>query len=179
MSLENFVDILAPLFGIRGGASGGRRPDFDDMPGLDDNLPDEESTEDEEQQTLQETRLVKPPTLKNKSWLKPCKASEARLTIVQITDVYTLENFASLRTMLQQIRLAQGSAPDNPSNRVISMLTGDFLSPYLLSSIDHGYGMMQALQGTPIDYLTFGVSVPREAVLSSKNKNVPISSLTR
>ena len=39
---------------------------------------------------------------------------------------------------------------------VISMLTGDFLAPYLLSSVDRGKGMMNALAGTPIDYLTWG-----------------------
>ena len=36
------------------------------------------------------------------------------------------------------------------------MLTGDFLSPYLLSSIDRGAGMMKALAATPIDILTWG-----------------------
>jgi hypothetical protein len=36
------------------------------------------------------------------------------------------------------------------------MLTGDFLSPYLLSSIDRGAGMMSALNAIPLDYLTWG-----------------------
>jgi 2',3'-cyclic-nucleotide 2'-phosphodiesterase (5'-nucleotidase family) len=36
------------------------------------------------------------------------------------------------------------------------MLTGDFLAPYLLSSVDRGAGMMNALAKTPIDYLTWG-----------------------
>eukprot|EP00549_Striatella_unipunctata_P001176 CAMPEP_0118681454 /NCGR_PEP_ID=MMETSP0800-20121206/4952_1 /TAXON_ID=210618 ORGANISM="Striatella unipunctata, Strain CCMP2910" /NCGR_SAMPLE_ID=MMETSP0800 /ASSEMBLY_ACC=CAM_ASM_000638 /LENGTH=539 /DNA_ID=CAMNT_0006577761 /DNA_START=116 /DNA_END=1732 /DNA_ORIENTATION=+ len=40
--------------------------------------------------------------------------------------------------------------------KVISVLTGDFLAPYLLSSIDRGKGMMNALIQTPIDYLTWG-----------------------
>ena len=39
--------------------------------------------------------------------------------------------------------------------KVISMLTGDFLSPYLLSSVDKGEGMMRALAQTT-DYLTWG-----------------------
>eukprot|EP00434_Breviolum_minutum_P019431 symbB.v1.2.017134.t1/scaffold1268.1/size213459/15 len=38
----------------------------------------------------------------------------------------------------------------------VGMLTGDFLAPYLLSSIDMGVGMMKMLNGTPIDYLTWG-----------------------
>lgn len=36
------------------------------------------------------------------------------------------------------------------------MLTGDFLAPYLLSSIDKGKNMITMLNETPIDYVTFG-----------------------
>lgn len=74
---------------------------------------------------------------------QPPKPNECKLTIVQITDVYTLENFASLKTMLKQTREAYGEG------KVISMLTGDFLSPYLLSSVDQGAGMVsQAMLNT-------------------------------
>jgi 2',3'-cyclic-nucleotide 2'-phosphodiesterase (5'-nucleotidase family) len=52
--------------------------------------------------------------------------------------------------MLKETKKAYGKG------KVISMLTGDFLSPYLLSSIDNGAGMMNALAKTPIDYLTWG-----------------------
>ena len=113
----------------------------------------------------------------------PLKASEARLTICQVTDVYTLEHFASLKTMLQETRAtlhqyheeaAKKSASDTAGSKtksskpeyltdcfddndgVISMLTGDFLAPYLLSSIDRGKGMMNAMVATPIDYVTWG-----------------------
>jgi len=92
--------------------------------------------------------------LPDKTWLTPCQPHEARLTVVQITDVYTLENFASLKTLIATIRAAQGE--DGPRNKVVTMLTGDFLSPYLLSSVDRGAGMMRALAATPIDYLTWG-----------------------
>lgn len=66
----------------------------------------------------------------------------------------TLENFPSLKTLIATIRAAQGE--DGSRNKVVSMLTGDFLSPYLLSSVDRGAGMMNALAATPIDYLTWG-----------------------
>lgn len=81
----------------------------------------------------------------------PCEpaSDEARLTIVQITDVYTLDNFASLKTLIAETKALSKS-------KVISVLTGDFLAPYLLSSVDHGFGMMTALVKTPIDYLTWG-----------------------
>ena len=80
----------------------------------------------------------------------PSQPDQAKLTIVQITDVYTLENFASIKTMLKQTRDMSGDS------KVVSVLTGDFLAPYLLSSVDQGHGMMKALAQTPIDYLMWG-----------------------
>jgi 2',3'-cyclic-nucleotide 2'-phosphodiesterase (5'-nucleotidase family) len=80
----------------------------------------------------------------------PCKPDEARLTIVQITDTYTLEHLPSVKTLLADIReKSEGST-------VISMMTGDFLAPYLLSSVDRGQGMMDALSAIPIDYISWG-----------------------
>ena len=127
MSLDSFSEIFHALFN-RGG---GRRPQLPNQQALD---ADEDT------------------------WLHPAAAHEARLTIVQITDVYTLDNFASLKTMMETIRTSQQTASggSNNNNKVVSMLTGDFLAPYLLSSIDHGKGMMMAINETPIDYLTWG-----------------------
>lgn len=79
----------------------------------------------------------------------PAEDSEARLIILQITDVYTLENFAHFKTLLEETRAKSHC-------QVICMLTGDFLSPYLLSSVDRGAGMMKALNRIPMDYLTWG-----------------------
>mmetsp|Transcript_65479 Transcript_65479/g.142817 ORF Transcript_65479/g.142817 Transcript_65479/m.142817 type:complete len:594 (+) Transcript_65479:53-1834(+) len=75
------------------------------------------------------------------------------LRIVQITDVYMLDNFPSLRTLIQEKR---AELAERNGGKTISMLTGDFLAPYLLSSLDKGVGMMNMLNGTPIDYLTWG-----------------------
>ena len=58
----------------------------------------------------------------------------ARLRIVQITDVYTLRNFPSLKTLLTEKR----EEIEKLGGKTISMLTGDFLAPYLLSSFDKG-----------------------------------------
>mmetsp|Transcript_37282 Transcript_37282/g.63456 ORF Transcript_37282/g.63456 Transcript_37282/m.63456 type:complete len:739 (+) Transcript_37282:361-2577(+) len=80
----------------------------------------------------------------------PCEPGEARLTIIQITDTYTLEHLASVKTLLADIR------SKSVGSKVISMMTGDFLAPYLLSSVDRGKGMMNALSKIPIDYLTWG-----------------------
>eukprot|EP00930_Biecheleria_cincta_P021287 TRINITY_DN15817_c0_g1_i3.p1 TRINITY_DN15817_c0_g1~~TRINITY_DN15817_c0_g1_i3.p1 ORF type:complete len:670 (+),score=106.48 TRINITY_DN15817_c0_g1_i3:85-2094(+) len=81
----------------------------------------------------------------------PASRSAATLRVIQITDVYMLDNFPSLKTLI-----AQKSAELEPNSRTISMLTGDFLAPYLLSSIDRGAGMMRILNSVPIDYVTWG-----------------------
>lgn len=87
----------------------------------------------------------------DKPWeARPSEPSEARLIVLQITDVYTLENFASFKTLLADTRAKAKGAT------VICALTGDFLSPYLLSSVDRGAGMMRALSNIPMDYLTWG-----------------------
>ncbi|CAE8704923.1 unnamed protein product [Polarella glacialis] len=79
--------------------------------------------------------------------------SSCTLRIIQITDVYVLDNFPSLRTLIQEKRQELES---QCGGKTISMLTGDFLAPYLLSSIDKGAGMMKMCNGTPIDYLIWG-----------------------
>jgi hypothetical protein len=145
-----------------GGGGGGRKSLSPDMP----NLRNMDEPEED-----QNTKPRWEPT--------PPKPSEARLTVVQITDVYTLEHFASLKTMLKETRAKiqsfraklRGDINGEKTNGekeelaqtltksetgVISMLTGDFLAPYLLSSVDRGKGMMNALAKTPIDYLTWG-----------------------
>ena len=44
---------------------------------------------------------------------------------------------------------------DGDNRTVISVLTEYLLSPYLLLSIDRGFGMMRAIAQTAIDYLTW------------------------
>ena len=110
-----------------GGGSGGRKSGAPDMPSL--------KNEDEEES--------------DQRWEpSPPKPSEARLTVVQITDVYTLENFASLKTMLQETRAKlkeyRGDTNGDSNGKeklpqtltksdtgVISMLTGDFFGALL------------------------------------------------
>jgi len=72
------------------------------------------------------------------------------LRIIHITDVYILENFPSLKTLIKEY------TSNEPGIKTISMLTGDFLMPYLLSSVDGGLGMMTMMNAVPIDYLTWG-----------------------
>lgn len=79
-----------------------------------------------------------------------CDPAEARLIVLQITDVYTLQNFAHFKTLVEETKAK------SPGSKVVCMLTGDFLSPYLLSSIDNGAGMMRSLSSIPLDYIMWG-----------------------
>ena len=72
-----------------------------------------------------------------------------------MTDIYTLENFPSLKTLVRETR-ADFQAKHGSTAKVVCVLTGDFLMPYLLSSIDKGRAMMTMLNETPIDYLSWG-----------------------
>ena len=71
--------------------------------------------------------------------LSPCPSvtvamaeSKAHLRIIQITDVYTLVNFPKLKTLIKE----KAAEVEATGGKCISMLTGDFLAPYLLSSLD-------------------------------------------
>ena len=82
-------------------------------------------------------------------------APAAALRIVHVTDVYTLDNLPHLKTLIAEKR-EEFVAQHGPDAVTISVLTGDFLMPYLLSAIDKGRGMMKMLNRTPIDYLIWG-----------------------
>lgn len=77
------------------------------------------------------------------------------LRILQITDVYVLENFPSMKTLIAE-KEAELKAEYGGASRCVSVLTGDFLAPYLLSSIDRGSGMVRMLNETLIQYVTWG-----------------------
>lgn len=81
--------------------------------------------------------------------------SRTTLRIVQVTDVYLLQNFPALRTLLLQ-KKNELQKECGAGACTLSTLTGDFLMPYLLSSLDKGRGMMQMCNETPIDILTWG-----------------------
>ena len=58
--------------------------------------------------------------------------SGVKLRIIQITDVYTLANFPKVKSLIQEKR----AEVEAEGGHCISVLTGDFLAPYLLSSFD-------------------------------------------
>lgn len=58
----------------------------------------------------------------NDTWeATTCAETECRLIICQITDVYTLENLAHFKTLVEETKR------NSPGSTVVSMLTGDFL----------------------------------------------------
>ena len=76
----------------------------------------------------------------------------ARIRVIQITDVYTLKNFPHVKTLISEKK----AEVESLGGKTISILTGDFLAPYLLSSFDKGSGMVDILNKTPIDYVIWG-----------------------
>ena len=84
---------------------------------------------------------------------------ECRLRIFHINDVYCLDNLPMLKAHIKGMS-------DGHQN-ILSTLAGDFLAPSLLSSIDHGTGMVECLNNIPIDVVCFGnheCDVPHESL---------------
>jgi len=74
------------------------------------------------------------------------KGQSCTLRIIHLNDVYLLENFPHLKTLIET----------NKTENCITTLGGDFVAPSLLSSLDSAYGMIDAMNKTPIDYVCFG-----------------------
>jgi len=110
------------------------------------------------------------------------------LRIVQINDVYRLDSFPSLKTFIESER-GEGSGTDDDDererpDRVLVVVAGDFLAPYLLSSLDHGKGMVDCLNALGTTHCCLGnheTDVPpaelRKRIRQSRflwlNANVP------
>ena len=89
-------------------------------------------------------------------------AAAVTLRILHINDVYILDQLPALRTCLDA--LSEGM----PRSNVLTTLGGDFLAPSLLSSIDHGRGMVSVMNAVPIKAICFGnheCDVPHAALL--------------
>lgn len=73
-----------------------------------------------------------------------------RLRLIAVNDVYLLDHLPRLRSLLR----ARAEASD--VDLTVTTLAGDFLSPSLLASIDHGVGMIDCLDAVPITHVCFG-----------------------
>ena len=72
------------------------------------------------------------------------------LRIVCINDVYSLENLPRIKSLLQHHAL------HDPPDRFLATLAGDFIAPSMLSSLDKGRGMIDALNALGITHVCFG-----------------------
>ena len=70
----------------------------------------------------------------------------AQLRIIQVNDVYELENLAHLANLIKEYR----------TENTVTVMPGDFLAPSPLSSLDGGAAMIEIMNDTPIDYVCFG-----------------------
>src|SRR5580693_1955756 len=72
------------------------------------------------------------------------------LRIVSMNDVYTLENLPRMKTLLRQ------EATQAPADAMLVILAGDFLAPYLLSSLDGGQAMVECMNELGITHVVLG-----------------------
>ncbi|WP_437714057.1 5'-nucleotidase C-terminal domain-containing protein [Sorangium sp. So ce448] len=71
------------------------------------------------------------------------------LRIVCVNDVYLLDNLPRLVTLVRRHAAA-------PADRFLVVMAGDFLAPSLLSSLDHGRGMVDCMNALPVTHTIFG-----------------------
>lgn len=91
----------------------------------------------------------------------------AWLRIVHVNDVYELRNLPKLATLVKHATGARGAVRSS-TNRVfeavsqprpdatLCVLSGDFLSPSTLSSLDRGHAMIDVLNAVPVSHVCFG-----------------------
>jgi 2',3'-cyclic-nucleotide 2'-phosphodiesterase (5'-nucleotidase family) len=70
------------------------------------------------------------------------------LRIIQINDVYELDNFPNLQTLIQEHQ--------NGPDKILVVCAGDFLAPSLLSSLDKGAGMVDCLEAVGVTHVCLG-----------------------
>lgn len=73
-----------------------------------------------------------------------------RLRIVAVNDVY------SLRWLPRLVSLVRHHATNDPADRLLVIVAGDFVAPSVLSSLDSGRGMVDCLNHVPITHAILG-----------------------
>jgi 2',3'-cyclic-nucleotide 2'-phosphodiesterase (5'-nucleotidase family) len=73
---------------------------------------------------------------------------ETHVRVVAISHVYLLDNLPRLATLIHRARAGVA--------QLIVALSGDFLAPSVLSSLDNGLGMVACLNALGVTHVTFG-----------------------
>ncbi|NEO09088.1 MULTISPECIES: EF-hand domain-containing protein [unclassified Moorena] len=81
---------------------------------------------------------------------KPREAVGNYLRIISINDVYDINNYPYVETVIKSLKETSEDAV------VIACLSGDFLSPCLITSLDGGKAMLDVLKVVNIDYICLG-----------------------
>lgn len=77
-------------------------------------------------------------------------STERRLRIVAVNDVYVLDELPRLASVVEAART------QDPADRLLVTVAGDFLAPSLLSSLDEGRGMVDCLNALGVTHVTLG-----------------------
>lgn len=86
------------------------------------------------------------------------------LRVIQINDVYSLASFPNLKTLIDQNKPTK---EDEGPDTFCVVCAGDFLSPSLLSSLDHGTAMVDVLNLVGCTHVCLGnheADVPAHAL---------------
>mmetsp|Transcript_36129 Transcript_36129/g.66246 ORF Transcript_36129/g.66246 Transcript_36129/m.66246 type:complete len:582 (-) Transcript_36129:79-1824(-) len=83
---------------------------------------------------------------------RPKTAHGTFLRILQINDVYKLENYANFAAASNAAR----SASQDLDCVVKSFLVGDFLSPSILTALDNGKALLKGLNLSTVEYVCLG-----------------------
>ena len=96
-------------------------------------------------------------------------SSHDRLRIIQINDVYKLDNMPHLKTLIAE----QGKDDDDETTAIV-ICAGDFLSPSLLSSLDKGASMVDTMNAVGVTHVCLGnheADVGDEALAERMNQS--------
>lgn len=92
------------------------------------------------------------------------------LRIIQINDVYELDNFSRFKTLIDQHTIAEEEDGDISTPDVTCIIcAGDFLAPSLLSSLDQGVAMVDILNMVGCTHVCLG----------NHENDVPPSAITK
>ena len=110
-------------------------------------------------------------------------SSSTWLRIIQINDVYELDCFPSLKTLVDTKRNEPQQQQQQPDETLV-VCCGDFLAPSLLSSLDQGASMVDCLNQVGVTHVCLGnheadvsTAALKDRILQSKfvwiNSNLP------